>query len=147
MICGEMAQDKFQKLKSLLAGYSRAIVAYSGGVDSAFLLRVAVDVLGQEVLAVTADSPSLPRAELHAAQELAAGMGARLLVIDTRELDNPEYAANPANRCYFCKSELYTHLGRVAREQGIGFILNGVNQDDLGDFRPGMQAAKDFQVL
>lgn len=142
-----MAHEKYEKLNSLLAGYGRAIIAYSGGVDSAFLLKAAVNVLGREVLAVTADSASLPRAELAAARALAAGMGARHLVIDTQELDNPQYAANPANRCYFCKAELYTHLGRVAREQGIPYILNGINRDDQGDFRPGMQAAKEFQVL
>lgn len=142
-----MLEEKYQRLRDLLAAYEKAIVAYSGGVDSAFLLKVAVDVLGTSVLAVTADSPSLPRAELRAAEDLARSMGAEHLVIPTGEMEDPHYTSNPPNRCYFCKTELYTHLARVGSERGIFTILNGINRDDNGDFRPGMQAAREWRVI
>lgn len=141
-----MLNEKYQRLRELISSYGSVIVAYSGGVDSALLLKVAVDVLDSRVLAVTADSPSLPRAELKEAGARARAMGAKHLIVQTGEMENADYSSNPGNRCYFCKSELYTHLERVAREHQISHILNGINADDTSDFRPGMRAAREFQV-
>ena len=140
-------QSKLDRLEDLLHTMQRVIVAFSAGVDSTFLLKVAIETLGpQNVVACTAVSPSLARAELQSVRDLAAGMGATLRLIETREMDNPRYAENSAKRCYFCKSELYAQVGQVAKQLGIGFILNGANQDDTGDYRPGMDAAKEYGV-
>ena len=140
-------QSKLELLKDLLRNMQRAIVAFSAGVDSTFLLKVAIDTLGpQNVVACTAVSPSLAQAELQSVRDLAGRMGATLRLLQTRELDNPRYAENSAKRCYFCKSELYEKVGQVARELGITFILNGANQDDTGDYRPGMDAAKEYGI-
>ncbi|MEW6252591.1 MAG: ATP-dependent sacrificial sulfur transferase LarE, partial [Planctomycetota bacterium] len=118
-----------------------------GGVDSAVALALAVRTLGAErVLAVTGRSPSVPPAELEAAAALAAELGAAHAFYDTHEFDDPQYVANPANRCYFCKSELYTRLGRLAAERGFAAVVSGVNADDLGDFRPGIQAGDEHRV-
>jgi uncharacterized protein len=138
---------KYEKLKSLLARLESLIVAYSGGVDSALLLKVAHEVLGSKVLAVTADSPSVPRREIAEARRSAQTIGARHLVLATEEIQNNNYAANPANRCYFCKSELYSRLAEIARREEIRYIANGTNVDDLGDYRPGLQAAAEYQVV
>ncbi len=138
---------KYQQLKAVLARLESLIVAYSGGVDSALLLRVAYEVLGSKVLAVTADSPSVPRREIAEAQRLAKSIGARHLVVMTEEIQDNHYAANPPNRCYFCKSELYSKLAEIAGRERIGYIANGTNVDDLGDYRPGLQAATEYQVV
>jgi uncharacterized protein len=123
------------------------IVAYSGGVDSALLLKVAVDALGRDaVLAVTARSPSVPAAELAAAAALAAEIGARHEFVDTGEFADANYLSNPTNRCYYCKTELYAVLTRLARERGLAAIVNGVNADDLGDYRPGLLAAAEQNI-
>jgi pyridinium-3,5-biscarboxylic acid mononucleotide sulfurtransferase len=140
-------QSKLDRLNDLLRSMRRVIVAFSAGVDSTFLLKVAIDVLGQQnVVACTAVSPSLAQTELQSVRDLAGRMGATLRLIETREMDNPRYAENSAKRCYFCKSELYEKVGQIAKELGIAFILNGANQDDTGDYRPGMQAAKEYDV-
>lgn len=125
----------------------RLAIAFSGGVDSALLLKVAVDTLGREnVLAVTATSASLAGAELAGALEIAQRCGAELLTIDTQEFDDPNYLSNPTNRCYFCKTELYTRMKPVAAARGFTHIANGTNADDLGDYRPGLQAAAEHEA-
>jgi uncharacterized protein len=122
------------------------IVAYSGGVDSAFLAYAAHRALGDRALAVTAESPSYPERHREIALRIARDFGLRHLLIRTAEMSRPEYRANPANRCYYCKHELYTHLSAIAREQGIPVIVDGNNADDRGDYRPGRQAAREFGV-
>ena len=122
------------------------IVAYSGGVDSAYLAFAAHRALGSNVLCVTADSPSYPERHRTIAGRVAAQVGFNHLVIQTSEMARPEYRANPANRCYYCKHELYTHLSAIARERGIPVIADGSNADDRGDYRPGRQAAREFGV-
>jgi len=118
-------QQKHQQLRERLAALPGAVVAFSGGVDSTLVLAVAHEVLGGRALAVTGRSPSVPERELNAARELAQRIGAEHQVIDTGEIDSPDYAANPVNRCYFCKTELYSHLQRIAAERGLPVILNG----------------------
>jgi pyridinium-3,5-biscarboxylic acid mononucleotide sulfurtransferase len=141
-----VALDKLNRLRELLRSYGSCLVAYSGGVDSVFLARVAADVLGEKSLAAIADSPSLPRRELDEALALARQFEIPVRVIQTREFDNPAYLANPVNRCYFCKHELFTELAPLAREGGFAVIAYGENASDIGDFRPGAQAAAEFQV-
>ncbi len=138
--------EKYGLLKKEISSYKSLIIAYSGGIDSVLLLKVAHDVLGERALAVMADSPSVPRRELREAQRIAAEIGARMRIIDTHEIEDENYAQNPSNRCYFCKSELYTELVRVAKEENFEFIANGTNVDDLGDYRPGLQAADEYRV-
>jgi uncharacterized protein len=137
---------KLEQLQSLLRGCGRTLVAYSGGVDSAFLAKAAGDVLGKDALAVIADTPSLPRRELDEALELGRRFGFAVRVVPTDELNNPDYTSNPANRCYFCKSELFDKLAVLAKAEGWQTIVYGENADDAGDFRPGAQAAREFQV-
>jgi len=122
------------------------IVAYSGGVDSAFLAYAAHRALGARALAVTADSPSYPERHRAIALRVAREFGFAHVVIRTSEMSRPEYRANPANRCYYCKQELYTHLSALARERGVPVIVDGSNADDRGDYRPGRQAAREFGV-
>ncbi len=141
-----MSASKLNRLKELLAGYGSCVVAYSGGVDSVFLARVAHDVLGDKSLAAIADSPSLPRRELAEALELAEKFQIPVRVVKTAEFDNPSYLANPNNRCYFCKHELFTELVPLAREGGFAVIAYGENASDVGDHRPGAKAAAEFQV-
>ena len=138
---------KFADLKKLVSGYGSLIVAYSGGVDSTFLAAVAHEVLGFNALSVTSRSPSVAPEELEAAIALARTRGWRHLVVDTNEIEDPRYLANDGRRCFFCKTELYTHLGQVAAAEGITKVANGANTDDLGDYRPGMEAAKNFEVV
>ena len=133
-------------LRTLLEAIPSLIVAYSGGVDSAYLAYAATAALGPRALCITADSPSYPDRHRQIALRLAREFGFRHELIRTSELDRPEYRANPANRCYFCKSELYTHLSGIARERGIATVADGSNADDRGDYRPGRQAAREFGV-
>jgi len=141
-----VTDDKLDALRALLRSYGSCLVAYSGGVDSVFLAFVAHEVLGAKALAVIADSPSLPRRELREALDLAGRCGFPVRVVRTQEFDNPDYLANPNNRCYFCKHELFTELAPLARADGFAVIAYGENASDLGDFRPGAQAAAEFQV-
>jgi uncharacterized protein len=140
--------EKDKRLRSLIESYGSLIVAYSGGVDSTFLAGVAYEVLGQaNALAVTSRSPSVAPEELEAASALAVERGWRHLIVDTDEMNDPRYLANDGRRCFFCKTELYTHLDKVAGDEGITKVANGANTDDLGDYRPGMEAAKNFEVV
>ncbi|MEM0981034.1 MAG: ATP-dependent sacrificial sulfur transferase LarE [Cyanobacteria bacterium P01_H01_bin.58] len=138
-----MATDKLEALKALFAEMDRALVAYSGGIDSTLVAKVAYDVLGDRALAVTADSPSLMPEDLEDAKVQAVEIGMRHAIVNTHEMDNSNYTSNPANRCYFCKSELHDTLKPLALERGYPYVVDGVNADDLQDYRPGIQAAKE----
>ena len=140
------ANKKLAVLKALLQSYGSCLVAYSGGVDSVFLARVAHDTLGNRALAAIADSPSLPRRELQEALDIAAKFKFPVRVIKTQEFANENYTANPANRCYFCKHELFEELTPLAKAEKFAVIAYGENASDIGDFRPGAQAAAEFQV-
>jgi len=143
---GVVSADKLEQLRRLLRGYGSCLVAYSGGVDSAFLARVAHEALGEKCLAVIADSPSLPRRELAEALAVAKKFSFQVQIIQTREFENEAYTTNPANRCYFCKHELFERLTPLARAGRFAVIAYGENASDAGDFRPGAQAAAEFQV-
>jgi uncharacterized protein len=138
--------EKTKKLKFLIQKMDRVLVAFSGGVDSTLVLAIAKDVLGSNVLAVTAHSDSLPDREANACQKLSQEIGAEHLFIHTNEIGNQNYKANTANRCYHCKTELYSCLKKTASEKNISYILNGINIDDLGDYRPGIDAARENGV-
>ena len=138
--------QKQQHLEEILAGYRSVLIAFSGGVDSAYLAIAAAAVLGKQALAVTADSPSYPDAHRRLALSIAGGFGFAHEVIHTGELERPEYRANPANRCYYCKDELYSRLASLARERGLAVVVDGNNADDRGDYRPGRQAAREHGV-
>ncbi|MBU0567145.1 ATP-dependent sacrificial sulfur transferase LarE [bacterium] len=137
---------KINRLKNLVLPMEGVLVAYSGGTDSTLVLKVARDVLGEKVLAVTAKSPLYPACELEAAKETAKEIGARHLVIESDELKLPGFAENPKNRCYICKRELFDRLSRIAKEEGLAYILDGSNASDTTDVRPGRQAACEFGV-
>ena len=141
-----VVSEKYERLRGLLRSYGSCLVAYSGGVDSAFLAYVAHDVLGDKSLAAIADSPSLPRREFEQALALARQFQFPVRVLRTREFESPSYLANPDNRCYFCKHELFTELAPLAKAEGLAVIAYGENASDIGDFRPGAQAAAEFQV-
>ncbi len=142
----EIAQ-KYEKLQAEIEKLDSAIVAFSGGIDSALVLKVAYGILGDNVIAVTADSPSLPRKELGEAKKIAKEIGARHLIINTQEAENEDYLKNPSNRCYYCKTELYEKLKCISKKLGIRNIINGTNFDDLNDYRPGLQAADEHGVI
>jgi uncharacterized protein len=137
---------KLEQLKTTVRSCGRTLVAYSGGVDSTFLAKVAGGELGDRMLAVIADTPSLPRRELAEALGLAQRFGFPVRVIQTDEMQNPQYASNPSDRCYFCKGELFDKLAGIAKAEGWQTIVYGENASDTGDFRPGSQAAAEFQV-
>lgn len=141
-----MASEKLEQLQALLRAYGSCLVAYSGGVDSVFLARIAHDVLGDKALAVIADSPSLPRRELEEALALGEQFQFLVRVIQTQEFSNPSYTSNPSNRCYFCKHELFSALIPLARAEGFAVIAYGENASDVGDYRPGAKAASEFAV-
>jgi len=139
--------EKYVALQDRLRKLGSAVVAFSAGVDSTLLLKVAVDTLGPEhVLAVTGRSPSIPSADLNTVAALAAEVGAPHEFLDTCEFEDENYLANPADRCYFCKSELYTRLTALAAERGFNAVLSGANADDLGDYRPGLKATGEQDV-
>ena len=139
-------EEKLHDLNGILRSMGRVLIGYSGGVDSAMLALAAHKVLGANAIAVTADSASYASGELEAASAITEQFGIRHMVVSTAELDNPDYARNPVNRCYFCKQELFTHMQRLAAELDAPYILYGQNADDGFDFRPGAQAARDHGV-
>ncbi|MBD2253503.1 ATP-dependent sacrificial sulfur transferase LarE [Nostoc parmelioides] len=138
-----MLTEKLEQLKALFTEMGQALIAYSGGVDSTLVAKIAYDVLGDRALAVTAVSPSLLPEELEDAKIQAATIGIPHKIVQTHEMDNPNYTSNPVNRCYFCKSELHDTLKPLALEMGYPYVVDGVNADDLHDYRPGIQAAKE----
>ena len=138
--------EKGRRLHDILAGYESVLIAFSGGVDSAYLAIAAADALGGRALAVTADSPSYPDTHRQLALSIAGDFGFAHELIRTAELERPEYRANPANRCYYCKDELYSSLSAIASERGIAVVIDGNNADDRGDYRPGRQAAREHGV-
>jgi uncharacterized protein len=140
-------KNKLAHLRAELRAHAPLVIAYSGGVDSAYLLAEAHETLGSQVLGVIADSASLPRQALADARALAEKIGVRVEVVKTGELDNPDYASNPPNRCYFCKAELFTNLDALARDRGFRAIAYGENADDMKHERPGRKAAAEFAVL
>jgi uncharacterized protein len=139
-------EQKYQHLRAILAEMPSVLVAYSGGVDSSLLLKVASDVLGERALGVIAASPAYEDAETVEALRNAETMGAHVIQIETHEMENERYVANGLDRCYHCKTELFSRLSPLAQERGIALIAYGLNRDDLGDFRPGQRAAREFGV-
>ena len=137
-------EEKYAALKAVLAEMGSVVIGFSGGADSALLAKVAYDELGERAVAVIAVSESYPKREMEEALALAEAIGVPVETVQAHELENESYAANPVNRCYYCKAELFTHLSRIARERGIKWVAYGANHDDLGDYRPGQQAAQEF---
>ena len=138
-----MLAQKLEQLKTIFAEMDRALIAYSGGIDSTLVAKIAYDVLSDRALAITAESPSLLPEDLEEARIQAAAIGIPHEIVQTHEMDNPNYTANPVNRCYFCKSELHDTLKPLALQRGYPYVVDGVNADDLQDYRPGIQAAKE----
>ena len=142
----QVLDEKESRLRDLLRGMGRVVVAYSGGVDSAYLLSIAHEVLGDEARAVIGVSPSLMDEELEEARALASRIGTPLREVETHEIEDERYASNPSNRCYFCKSELFDVLGAIAASEESGVVCDGTNLDDLQEWRPGAQAGAEKQV-
>jgi pyridinium-3,5-biscarboxylic acid mononucleotide sulfurtransferase len=142
----EDLERKEQRLHEILQDLGSVIVAFSGGVDSAYLAVAATSTLGDRALCVTADSPSYPSRHRDLAVKIAATFNLRHEFLQTSEMDRPEYVANPTNRCYYCKQELFSRLAAVARERGVTAVADGNNADDRGDYRPGREAAREFGV-
>lgn len=137
---------KLDHLRKILGGLENALIAYSGGVDSVFLAKVARDCLGDRVIALTSISPSYPSYELEETKRLAATIGIRHVLARTDELEVPRYRANQGDRCYFCKTELYETCFAKAKELGFQWVLNGANCDDMQDYRPGLRAGEEWKV-
>lgn len=140
-------ETKLEKLKEILRGLESVAIAFSGGVDSTFLLKVAQDVLSDKVIAVTATSSTYPVREFKEAKKYAESIGVNHIIIESEELEIEGFAKNPVNRCYYCKTELFSKVQKVAEENGVKYVLDGSNSDDTGDFRPGMKAARELGVV
>ena len=140
------SEDKLRRMKASLTALDGALVAFSAGVDSTFVLAVAHEVLGDRVLALTAHSPSVPQSERAEARDLARQLGVRHVEVESREMDDPRYVANPVDRCFYCKSELYRLCEETASREKLSAVLDGFNADDRRDFRPGHRAAEDHRV-
>lgn len=143
----EEMHEKVRILKAILQRYNRAVIAFSGGVDSTFLARMAKDVYGDGLLLITAKSSTYPEYELEEAMNLAHFLEISHEIIESEELNIPGYSENPPDRCYYCKSELFGKLGQIALEKGFGIVFDGSNADDMSDFRPGMRAKKEHGVI
>jgi len=139
--------NKLEALKDYIRGLGSLAVAYSSGVDSTFLLKVAHDVLGERCIAVTAQSASFPKREREESEDFCAKEGIRQIIFETHEMEEEEYASNPSNRCYYCKHTLFSDVIDIAKREGIAYVAEGSNMDDLGDYRPGLQAIKELEVL
>jgi len=137
---------KFERLTNLLREQEGLLVAFSAGVDSTFLLKIAHMVMAEKAIALTASSPTAPPGELEAAKEFAKNLGCRHIILDSHEMANPSFAENPVNRCFFCKDELYRICRKQADQLGIATVVDGTNLDDLKDHRPGLKAAKEWGV-
>jgi uncharacterized protein len=140
-------QEKYNLLKENLKSMGSVAIAFSGGVDSTFLLKAAHDVLGSNAVAVTARSSTYPEREYREAVEFAKTLGAKHLIITSEELEIEGFSKNPTNRCYFCKNELFSKINEIAKQHNINFVADGSNIDDLGDYRPGLQAVKELKVV
>jgi len=143
----EKLNKKTKKLEQILLGYKSIIIAYSGGVDSTFLTGIAHNLNGLRVLAVTSNSPSVASEDLFFAKKVAKDFKWNHVVIDTEEINNPKYVSNDLKRCFYCKTELYSQLIKIAKRDHYKYIANGANIDDLSDYRPGMLAASDYEVV
>jgi uncharacterized protein len=144
----DVPQNRLTELENILAPYGSALVAFSGGVDSSLALAVAARALPKHrVLAVTSNNETYLPSELDLARTFVESLGVEHFVVNTRELDDPNYASNPTNRCYFCKSTLYSDLAKLAEERGYACVVDGANKDDEGDYRPGRKAAKELGVV
>jgi len=142
------AEKRLGELENIIAAHGSALVAFSGGVDSSLALAIAARALPRDnVLAVTSNNETYLPSELDLASEFANSLGVEHLVVNTRELDNPNYASNPTNRCYFCKSTLYSDFAKLAEERGYACVVDGANKDDEGDYRPGRKAARELGVV
>jgi pyridinium-3,5-biscarboxylic acid mononucleotide sulfurtransferase len=137
---------KFERLTNLLREQEGLLVAFSAGVDSTFLLKIAHMVMAEKAIALTASSPTAPPGELEAAKEFAKNLGCRHIILDSHEMANPSFAENPVNRCFFCKDELYRICRKQADQLGIATVVDGTNLDDLKDHRPGLKAAREWGV-
>ncbi len=146
MTIEEGVLSKWETLKGILLSLNSVLVAYSGGVDSTLLLKVARDTLGEKGLAVTVKGEVHPQREVEEALRVARGIGVEPLVVELSVLDHPAFAANPPDRCYHCKSLIFTRLKEMAREQGLAWVVEGSNRDDLGDYRPGRRALEELGV-
>jgi len=140
-------EEKLSAVKEYLEPLGSVLIAYSGGADSTFLLKIALEVLGREnVFAVTADSPTFPQLELENAKGIAGALGAKHMVVKTAELSNPDFFHNPKDRCYFCKIELFSKFQKIRKELGLNYCLEGSNYDDISDYRPGSRAAEELNI-
>ncbi|GEA33709.1 ATP-dependent sacrificial sulfur transferase LarE [Clostridium diolis] len=142
-----LLQEKYKLLKDIIRKKGSAAIAFSGGVDSTFLLKVTKEVLGDNLLAITATSSTYPKRELNEAIKYAEDIQVKHVIISSEELEIEGFASNPKNRCYYCKKELYTKINNIALNNGISYVFDGSNLDDTGDYRPGMQAAKELDVI
>ncbi|MDP2800043.1 MAG: ATP-dependent sacrificial sulfur transferase LarE, partial [Deltaproteobacteria bacterium] len=141
-------EKKITRLKDFIRNCGRVAVAYSGGIDSSLVLKLCIDVLGRKnVLAVTGRSETFTNVELEEARKFARAVGARLIVITTREIDNPDFRSNPPSRCYHCKKEFYSMLSELAAKRGFSCIFDGSNSNDLLDYRPGRKAVEEFGII
>lgn len=139
--------QKYKNLKKITSNLDDAVIAFSGGVDSSLTLALAKKFIKGKVIAVTSDSPTLPRSELERAKKIAKKLGVEHIIINTKEMENKNFIKNPPQRCYFCKSELFKKTKEISRKKGMKNILCGENKEDYSDFRPGHQAAKEMNVL